>query len=483
LTLPAGSAAAAPPQSASPRAPTGTCPKLGFVDDPTNRYSRPTQLHRCFALASPERISTQDQRDLCLSDRFPSCPRFIAAGAADAPATLAPLAAPVSPQLDRADAAATLAPSPGPAPAMETRNGRDRLPQRAHRPLVDVAPPAASALAARPGVVAEQGAGSALVAPSEEALESAAPAHPSTEAPPTSRRGRPKAHPSAAPRVKLWRAAAGASVQRVAREPVWIVLVTLVLTLGVLTLVFSRAADQSPVADTPEAPASLPATAAGTAAPSAGGPPAQTPPPAAGATAAPGTAGPLRTVLDEPFANNQRNWPHNPQSTAWLAEGGYRLLARQPGHFVAIGAPLAEAYRNVIVTATFHKVGGPPGGGYGLIVGDQGPGPRDGVNQTGRFYVLEAGDRGEVGIWRRDGDRWVDLVPWTPSEAVRPGGATNELTAQAIGQRLTFLVNGVEVASKVDAALAEGAVGVFVGGDLNDVLLDRFAVQVVQVPN
>ncbi len=51
------------------------------------------------------------------------------------------------------------------------------------------------------------------------------------------------------------------------------------------------------------------------------------------------------------------------------------------------------------------------------------------------------------------------------------------LTAQAAGQQLMFLVNGTPVASVVDTVLAEGAVGLFVGGDFNEVVIDRFVVQ------
>ena len=189
---------------------------------------------------------------------------------------------------------------------------------------------------------------------------------------------------------------------------------------------------------------------------------------------------PFRTAFEEHFADNQRNWPNNPQATAWFAEGAYHLFARQPGQFVAVGAPIAESLRDVVVAALFRKVAGPPGGGYGVIVRDQGPQPRDGLNQRGRYYVLEVGDRGEVGIWRREEDHWVELLPWTGSDAVRPGGEANELTVQAIGRQLTFLVNGIQVASAVDPVVAEGGVGVFVGGDLNEVVLERF---VVQLPN
>jgi hypothetical protein len=184
-----------------------------------------------------------------------------------------------------------------------------------------------------------------------------------------------------------------------------------------------------------------------------------------------------RILLDERFTDNRRGWPDDPNSTAWLAEGGYRLFAREPSKFVAVGAPGAQRIRDVSLTAAFRKVGGPPGGGYGLVVRDQGNGVRDGLNQQGRYYVLEVGDRGEFGIWRRDGDRWIDLVPWTPSPAVRQASAPNEIAIRVTGERFVFLVNGVEVANRVDAALGEGTVGIFVGGDGNQVVLERLLVE------
>jgi len=133
--------------------------------------------------------------------------------------------------------------------------------------------------------------------------------------------------------------------------------------------------------------------------------------------------------------------------------------------------------RDAVITARFRKLGGPPGGGYGVIVRDQAPLARDGVRQDGRYYVLEVGDRGEVGIWRRDDNAWADLLPWTPSGAVQPGGSANDLEVWATGSRLSLLVNGVQVASQVDDVLPAGGVGVFVGGDGNDVALERLVVR------
>jgi len=186
---------------------------------------------------------------------------------------------------------------------------------------------------------------------------------------------------------------------------------------------------------------------------------------------------PSVTLLDQRFTSEAAGWPNDSQGTGWLGDGTYHVATRRASQFVAISAPVAEVLPNVIVNATFRKVGGPAGGGYGIIVRDQGPTAQDGVSQDGRYYVLEVGDKGEVGVWRRETDRWVDLLPWQHSDAVKSGAASNELTVRAIGNTLSLIVNGIQVAMRTDAAYSTGRVGLFVGGDGNQVALDRFVIQ------
>jgi len=158
--------------------------------------------------------------------------------------------------------------------------------------------------------------------------------------------------------------------------------------------------------------------------------------------------------------------------------GVLSLLFDRARPFVALGIPpVGEILQDVTISGIFRKIGGPPGCGYGFIVRDQGPGPRDGVNQAGRYYVLEVDDKGEVGIWRRDGDRWVDLLPWQRADAVHTGNATNDVTVRASGERLSLSVNGTEVAARNDKNLTVGNVGIFVGGDGNQVALEQLTVK------
>ena len=198
---------------------------------------------------------------------------------------------------------------------------------------------------------------------------------------------------------------------------------------------------------------------------------------AAAAQAANPTSTGSGSRLEFRAGNSRSGWLDNQSSTAWFAPDGYHLFARQAGLFVAVGLPDARCTADVQVTATFQKVGGPGGGGYGIVVRDQGPPPRDGLNQGGRYYVLEVGDLGQVGIWRREGNQWIDILPWTDSRSVRTGGTPNTLVVRAVGSTLSLAVNGGPVVSATDPTLDNGCVGLFVGGDQNEALLTGLTVE------
>jgi hypothetical protein len=104
----------------------------------------------------------------------------------------------------------------------------------------------------------------------------------------------------------------------------------------------------------------------------------------------------------------------------------------------------------------------------------------DGARQDGHYYVFEAGDLGEVGAWRRDESTWIELLAWSRSSAVRTGFATNQLTLRATGDRFRFEVNDIVVADVTDGVLEDGGVGLFVGGDGNDVEADRVVVRAAE---
>jgi Domain of unknown function (DUF4388) len=421
---PVGSRAiTAPAATAAPLADAGAqgvCPLLGYADDRNRHYSRPTALHRCYSSVVPSLISNQEQRDLCLGGRYETCPRF-------QPTELAGTAADESPAQERTV-------PPGVAARLAVTHG---MTLAATRPVV--APrrgptTPGSLLVAGGAVLGLIGVSAALLLlplqfQQQFAQPTPTPVVAATVAPTTAAPAATRAPTTAAP-----------------------------------------AATRAPLAPSTSAPQP---TAAPTTSPAK---PALPPPRLPTATA---VAPSPNVLLDIRFAGvAQRDWLENAPFVG-LRDGAYRLYAQQAKRFVAVAAPVS-APDDVVVSATLRKTGGPPGGGYGLIVRAPTTESLDGANQTFEAYVLEAGDLGEFGIWRREEDRWIDLVPWTPSQAVRQGGSPNELLVRATGTVLAFTINGVEVARVDDDVLTHGGVGVFAGGDNNEVALDRFT---VQIPN
>lgn len=459
----------------------GVCPMLGFADDPARHYSRPTALHRCYATQSPSLVTNPEQLDLCLGGLYPTCPRWRNKPSAQPSAAPQP-----APQLAQAPVERKIAQLPDVAPRPErvpvvrtvkqveapTRpDERRRLPIRRWLPavlgLIGVALLVAlPALSGRPSSppVASRPAALALTAASAGPVASGP-----TGAPPAV----PAARPTVAATVAAPAQPATAPPNTAAAQPATTPPNTAAAQPGNPS--HNGAAAQpttSPaLAGRPFAAPTLARAVRPTPAPLVPTPISLVAPPSQP------IGGGARPLVDVRFAAGPaESWPDNPPYAFW-SDGAYRLQAHDAERFVALGVPLNQDLNDAIVSGTFRKTGGPPGGGYGLMVRDQGPLPHDGVNQQANAYVVEAGDLGEFGVWRRAGDHWIDLVPWTRSSTVRTGGSPNDLSVRATGDRLTFTINGIQVASVQDDGLPSGGVGLFVGGDYNEVALDHFAVQ------
>ena len=522
---------------------TNRCPKLGFEDDPSNALDRPTRLHRCFAAATPLPLSIEQQRELCLSSEFGTCPRLtMAAGTPvgrdrSTPRSIGGYRRPEAPR----PAADGDHPRIVRLPIAHTRStDRDAVADRhavggseptrfrsVGDPSRDGAPAQPTPLRSRQRL--DRSTGPVL---QDTALEP--PETPQAEG----RLSRSKP-------IRDVLALDNLSQRLPLRIPVWLIvggLIVLVIGAMIAFMLWSptignpfaddsvdtsnlpnasAAAAGTPIAQltglrstvvpgaaaaaraTLAAAAAVPqptdtlatnpvtaatasdtspgnATAATVATPAGVTTPAprQTPAPPAVVqpTALPGVSG-SATVLDERFGNNDRNWPSSPLGTALVFGGSYRLAPLKAGQFVAIDAPIPSPLKDVTVSATFHKVSGPPGGGYGIVIRDQAAVPQNGTSQDGHYYVLEVGDKGEVGMWRRDGDHWSDLLSWQHADAVNPGTGINIITARAIGTTLSLAINGTQVATRADATFPNGNVGLFVGGDGNLVAVDQFTVQ------
>jgi hypothetical protein len=98
--------------------------------------------------------------------------------------------------------------------------------------------------------------------------------------------------------------------------------------------------------------------------------------------------------------------------------------------------------------------------------------PKDG---TAQFYALLAVPAtGRFAVSNFDGYRWVHLVPFQFSEAVRRGNASNHLELICVGSTIIARINGTEVASAQDGTYDRGYVAVVVERDEGVSLEARF---------
>jgi hypothetical protein len=487
-----------------PVAAVGHCPKLGFEDDPASSFGRPTRLHRCFAAGKPLPLSLDQQRELCLSDHFETCPRLTGAQAprpapptaepapSDAPRIVRlPLTGRPMPTEQNGPTGAVLEPRPL-RPFANNPLTRDLDAQRP--PTLNVPTPLRARLNRSVGAAA---AATPVVAAVPESLPA-----PPVEQPPVSKPPREPQRPSVVDQ-SLDAAYVPLNERRVGPIPLLAIPVIGVVLVAVVALVImlmpgleSLFSDNSldaaslpnaslveagtPVADLGlSRPTPLPVRSTAVAVEGVQAT-AEPDPAAAQAQATPAAADAVQgpaPLFDERFTTNDAGWPSNPVGAALITNGTYRITTRQAGQFAAVGAPVANVPADVVVNATFRKLAGPAGGGYGIIVRDQVQTLRDGTSQDGQYYVLEVGDKGEVGIWRRDADHWVDLLPWQHADAVNTGATSNDLSVRAVGNTLSLSVNGSQVATRNDSTFSTGRAGLFVGGDGNQVAISRFSIQ------
>jgi hypothetical protein len=57
--------------------PKRICPYLGLADGPDSRFSYPESTHLCFSADLQSSIRLEHQSAFCLTQRYPSCPRFV----------------------------------------------------------------------------------------------------------------------------------------------------------------------------------------------------------------------------------------------------------------------------------------------------------------------------------------------------------------------------------------------------------------------
>jgi hypothetical protein len=190
-----------------------------------------------------------------------------------------------------------------------------------------------------------------------------------------------------------------------------------------------------------------------------------------GATPAP--ASETGILFQDDFSDPGSGWDQVSFGTGVTdyADGVYRIYVNEPT--VDYWANPGLNFGDVRVEVEATKVGGPDDNDLGIICRYQ---------DTENFYFAVISSDGFAGIVKADGGEQTPISSEAlePSDAVREGDATNTIRFDCVGDSLTLMVNGKQVATATDAEWADGDVGLVAGTfdtPGTDVHFDNFVVR------
>ena len=167
----------------------------------------------------------------------------------------------------------------------------------------------------------------------------------------------------------------------------------------------------------------------------------------------------LTDSFDNPAAGRLSSQSDDPAAEQGYIAGEYQVrLSSSAKPFRAVAANSVFANLQVAVDARLAE--DPDARWVGIACRLT---PKDG---TAQFYaLLTVPATGHFALSNFDGYRWVHLVPFQFSEAVRRGNASNHLELTCVGSSIIARINGTEVASALDRTYDSGYVAVVLGRD------------------
>ncbi len=151
-------------------------------------------------------------------------------------------------------------------------------------------------------------------------------------------------------------------------------------------------------------------------------------------------------------------WRIDGDDSAWSALMGDQLVIGVNNAQTVQYATLdGETFADFVLEVDATLAEGNPANSYGILFRISGP------NQ---FYRFEVTGAGFFTVERHDGDgAWTRLTDgWEEAAAINQGlGATNRLRVAAVGESLTFAINGHDVATLSDAGYSQGGVALDAG--------------------
>jgi hypothetical protein len=135
-----------------------------------------------------------------------------------------------------------------------------------------------------------------------------------------------------------------------------------------------------------------------------------------------------------------------------------------------------KSFGDCIVEVEATPISGPDDNVYGVMTGW--------LNWSNYYLFMISGD-GYYKFIKREGGSWTQNDPWTESDGINLGKATNLIQVKRQGETLSFYANGIKLADYVDETFPEGNVGIIAGttacgGGNVTVSFDNFSVWTIK---
>jgi hypothetical protein len=178
-------------------------------------------------------------------------------------------------------------------------------------------------------------------------------------------------------------------------------------------------------------------------------------------------------LFQDDFSNPSSGWDQVNRDDGGqtnYGEGFYRIFVNTTGKFYWANPGLDLT--DVQIEVAGSKAGGPDDNTFGVICRYQ---------DNDNFYEFIISSDGYAGIAKIAAGK-TELISGNklyPTDAIQLGDATNHIRANCIGDTLTLIVNGVQVAQVKDTDFPSGDVGLFAGAATVagvDIHFDNFSV-------
>ncbi len=133
--------------------------------------------------------------------------------------------------------------------------------------------------------------------------------------------------------------------------------------------------------------------------------------------------------------------------------GQRHITVSRPGSF-SCHWPTKKPFSDFVLDVETTVEGGPADNAYGVVLRQQSSGRE--------FYRFKISSDGYYGFDLRKSAEWEDIVPWTKSDVINAGKASNQIRVVCQGSTFSYEVNGVKLGECTDNTLASGMVGFIV---------------------